>query len=445
MKRFISHEELARDSRFKRAGARGRLLESLPDDVDGVVALMEQVAPRLRERVEGTELEKVYDDLGPGYPFLTQFGSLHPEDPNVEVQLKVRLHGIFVGELQALEGAGRTLWDFPDAPWEFRMNMARQCWDESRHCQVFEKLLDHVGVEVGDYPETTTLFEAACADDPTLRVAGVNRCLEGLACDAFRAMIDYAKEADDSIMEQAIDFVLADELTHVRFGSNWVKQFTRSNPDKFREAKEFQRDVERRFSIGSGRSGRDDAVIGIAREERLEAGFTEEELRELAEIADQGPSRDTLVEAAKVLRARHLARSARRAGRADAPDAGGGRRGLTRGARGARPRCRPGGIEPCPGRCSARGHLGGGRTTRSPSTRNSAPRPATRVRRPPALTTSRSTTGRSSPAPTCCSICGAHAISTTRTISSARCGARWTSRGRRCSTSTCTASATAEA
>ena len=88
MKRFISHEELARDSRFKRAAARGRLLESLPDDVEGVVALMEQVAPTLRKRVEGTELEKVYDELGPGYPFLTQFGSLHPEDPNVEVQLR---------------------------------------------------------------------------------------------------------------------------------------------------------------------------------------------------------------------------------------------------------------------------------------------------------------------------------------------------------------------
>ena len=310
MKRFISHEELARDSRFKRAGARGRLLESLPDEVDGVVALMEHVAPTLHARVKGTELEKVYDELGPGYPFLTQFGSLHPEDPNVEVQLKVRLHGIFVGELQALEGAGRTLWDFPDAPWEFRMNMARQCWDESRHCQVFEKLLDHVGVDVGDYPETTTLFEAACADDPTLRVAGVNRCLEGLACDAFRAMIDYAKEAAGS--GHGAGHRLrppADELTHVRFGSNWVKQFTRSNPEKFREAKEFQRDVERRFSIGTGRSGRDDAAIGFAREERLEAGFTEEELRELAELADQGPSRDTLVEAAKVLRERHLARS----------------------------------------------------------------------------------------------------------------------------------------
>ena len=52
------------------------------------------------------------------------------------------MHGIFVGELQALEGAGRSLWDFPDAPWEFKMNMARQCWDEARHVQIYEKLLD---------------------------------------------------------------------------------------------------------------------------------------------------------------------------------------------------------------------------------------------------------------------------------------------------------------
>ena len=308
MKRFITHEELARDSRFKRAPARGRLLASLSDDVNEVVRLMEQVAPKLRERVEGTELEQVFDDLGPGFSFLTQFGVMRPGEPNLDTQLKVRLHGIFVGEMQALEGAGRTLWDFPDVPWEFKMNMARQCWDEARHCQIYEKLLEHAGAKVGDYPETTTLFETACADDPTLRVTGVNRCLEGLACDAFRAMIDYAKEANDRVMEQAIDFVLADELTHVRFGSNWVKQFTKNDPEKFAEAKKFQYEVERRFSLGSGRSGRDDATIGISREDRLEAGFTEEELDELEKIADSGPSRETLIEAAKLLRERHLAK-----------------------------------------------------------------------------------------------------------------------------------------
>ena len=308
MRRFISHEELARDSRFKRAPSRGRLLGSLSDDVDAVVRLMEEIAPKLRARVEGTELEQVFDDLGPGFSFLTQFGALRPGEPNLDTQLKVRLHGIFVGEMQALEGAGRTLWDFPDVPWEFKMNMARQCWDEARHCQIYEKLLEHVGAKVGDYPETTTLFEAACAADPTLRVTGVNRCLEGLACDAFRAMIEYAKEAGDTVMEQAIDFVLADELTHVRFGSNWVKQFTKDNPEKFAETKEFQKEVERRFSLGSGRSGREDASIGISRVDRLEAGFTEEEIDELEKLADAGPSRSTLVEAAKRLRERHLAR-----------------------------------------------------------------------------------------------------------------------------------------
>ena len=35
--------------------------------------------------------------------------------------LKARLHGICAGEMQAMEAAGRTLFDFPDAPWEFIM------------------------------------------------------------------------------------------------------------------------------------------------------------------------------------------------------------------------------------------------------------------------------------------------------------------------------------
>ena len=76
-----------------------------------------------------------------------------------------------------------------------------------------------VGGEIGEFPENTFLFETSCAEDPVLRVTGVNRCLEGLACDAFRGLIDYARETGDEVMAQAVDFVLADELTHVRFGS----------------------------------------------------------------------------------------------------------------------------------------------------------------------------------------------------------------------------------
>src|ERR1700732_4748957 len=52
--------------------------------------------------------------------------------PFDEETLRSRLHGIMTGEFQAMEAAGRTLFDFPDAPWEFQLDMARQVWDESR-------------------------------------------------------------------------------------------------------------------------------------------------------------------------------------------------------------------------------------------------------------------------------------------------------------------------
>ncbi|MCZ6464489.1 MAG: ferritin-like domain-containing protein [Proteobacteria bacterium] len=300
MKRFISPDELARDRRFKRSRARNQLLRSLPDDVDTVVRTLEKVAPKIRQRVEGTALEAVFDELGPGFSFLTASGGRQSGGQRSPLQLRLQLHGIYVGELQALEAAGRTLWDFPDAPWDFKMNMARQCWDEARHVQVFEKLIEHVDGTVGEFPESVFLFETSCADDPVLRVTGVNRCLEGLACDAFRSMIDYAVEVDDPLMAQALDFVLADELTHVRFGSEWVREFTKDDPEAAQRAKDFQRETDRRFSFGGGRE--------IAREERLEAGFTEEELAELEAIESEGPRRETLVRAAEILRDRHQAR-----------------------------------------------------------------------------------------------------------------------------------------
>jgi uncharacterized ferritin-like protein (DUF455 family) len=142
-----------------------------------------------------------------------------------------------------------------------------------------------------------------------MRVAGVNRGLEGLACDVFRDMIRYAEQVGDEKMRQAIDFVLADELTHVRFGSEWVKEFTKDDPERFKRTQEFRKQVDKQFSFGGARSDREDAAIPIAWEDRKEAGFSEEELRELAQLSGGGPSRKTLAEAARILRERHLARS----------------------------------------------------------------------------------------------------------------------------------------
>ena len=96
------------------------------------------------------------------------------------------MHGIFVGEIQALEGAGRTCWDFDtgdgreEAPFALKLDMARQCWDEARHVEISCKLSEHMGSEIGEFGEQVLLYEAACNPDPVLRLTGVNRALEGL-------------------------------------------------------------------------------------------------------------------------------------------------------------------------------------------------------------------------------------------------------------------------
>ena len=150
-----------------------------------------------------------------------------------------------------------------------------------------------------------------------MRVAGVNRGLEGLACDVFRDMIRYAEKTGDEKMCQAVDYVLADELTHVRFGSEWVREFTKGDPEYLERTQEYRRSVDKQFSFGGARSDREDAAIPIAWEDRIEAGFTEEELKELAELSVTGPSKETLREAARILREKHHAKVAAREARAE--------------------------------------------------------------------------------------------------------------------------------
>jgi len=309
MKRFIEHSELARDSRFVRQdNAQATVLAQLPDDVDTIVNVFDKFTPMIEESVRGTAAQPLFDEYGPAFALTVLNERLDPDSPASLTRLLLRMHGIFVGELQALEGAARSLWDFPDAPWEFKMNMARQCWDEGRHVQIFEKLLTHLGGEPGMFPESTFLFECACSEDPAMRVAGVNRGLEGLACDVFRDMIRYAEKTGDETMRQAIDYVLADEITHVRFGSEWVKAFTDGDPEHFKQTQEFRKQVDKQFSFGGARSDREDAAIPIAWEDRVEAGFTDDELTELNQLSGEGPTKATLLEVARILRDRHRAK-----------------------------------------------------------------------------------------------------------------------------------------
>ncbi len=163
--------------------------------------------------------------------------------------------------------------------------MARQCWDEARHVEISIKLGDHMGTDIGEYSEAVTLFEAACHPDPVFRLAGVNRALEGLAIDVFTTMRDFADEMGDPVLRFCEDWMLADEVTHVKMGSRWLREVTEGDQERRDAALEFQRTVDALFNFG-GRRGEDrDAAIILARRFREMAGFSTVEIDEIAEMA----------------------------------------------------------------------------------------------------------------------------------------------------------------
>ncbi len=256
MRKALPVEDLARDGRF----IRSRLEESIFDP--------RNANPEARARQ-----------------------GFHPENTEAPDAARALMHGIFVGEIQALEGAGRTCWDFEtgnggdEAPYELKLDMARQCWDEARHVEISVKLADHMGSELGEFGEGTFLYEAACNPDPVLRLTGVNRALEGLAIDVFNTMRDFGDATGDLVLRYAEDWMLADEVTHVKMGSDWLRKITANDPERRKEALEFQRTVDKLFSLGGFRGEEDDNPVHLARKFRAMAGFTEAEITELVDVA----------------------------------------------------------------------------------------------------------------------------------------------------------------
>src|SRR3954454_24525859 len=131
MKRILPVDELARDERFERI--------KIEDVVfDPRNALQQQSG---RDRRNGFRID---NEMAPD-------------------AARGLMHGIFVGEIQALEGAGRTCFDFdteglaastgPPAPFAWKLDMARQCWDEARHVEISCKLSEHMGSEIGEFGE----------------------------------------------------------------------------------------------------------------------------------------------------------------------------------------------------------------------------------------------------------------------------------------------------
>jgi uncharacterized ferritin-like protein (DUF455 family) len=215
-----------------------------------------------------------------------------------EVARRQRLHKHMHNEMQSLEMSAQSLAEFPDAPWELRMCLARQCWDESRHTRLLYRRLLQVGGRKGEFPVMNYEWSVTCmADSVWARLAIQNRTFEGGEIDLLGRLARMWADAGDMVTAELLEGILADEIQHVRFSNVWIRRMSKQDPGvlwKLASAVGFVRSVTHAFqpapgevnAVGVNMTGFEHVEVLANVADRRLAGFSEPEIAEILEQED---------------------------------------------------------------------------------------------------------------------------------------------------------------
>ncbi len=143
------------------------------------------------------------------------------------------LHDLLNSEFITVERMGRILADFPGIPWQMKLDMARQAWDEARHAEIVQRRLEELGGSVGMFRTSCWGWEQDVnRPDPLERLALSNMTFESESCKHLRDWIRKAKEGHDERSVQLLEFLLADEVNHVLYGIHWIDELTKDDPER---------------------------------------------------------------------------------------------------------------------------------------------------------------------------------------------------------------------
>lgn len=135
-----------------------------------------------------------------------------------------RLHRHMNNEVGSLEIAAQCLVDFPDAPWELQMQLARQAADESRHVEGLSRRLHALGGFKGEFPIFNFEWCVTNTQDTiAARLAIQNRTFEAGQMDLLGGLRNAWRDAGDAETAELLESILADEVNHVRFANRWIR------------------------------------------------------------------------------------------------------------------------------------------------------------------------------------------------------------------------------
>ena len=110
-------------------------------------------------------------------------------------------------------------------PLQFYEDWLKVADDEAKHFLMLSDRLKKLNCQYGDYPAHDGLWESAekTADSFPARLAIVPMVLEARGLDVTPNMIKMMEEQEDFETAEMLTMILADEITHVRAGSDWFK------------------------------------------------------------------------------------------------------------------------------------------------------------------------------------------------------------------------------
>jgi hypothetical protein len=142
-----------------------------------------------------------------------------------------KFHQLLYGEVETTDRMGKMLAEFPDLPWEMRLELAHQMWDEARHIEIVAKVCEQeLGAKLGYGPWPLAWWWMQNEADPLRRISVTNSWAERNLMQTLREWREHAAERGYTRIAELCDYVQADELTHVRLATKWIRQFTDDRP-----------------------------------------------------------------------------------------------------------------------------------------------------------------------------------------------------------------------
>lgn len=145
-----------------------------------------------------------------------------------EFTLRVLNNAIINLEVSTVEACARLMVEFPASPWEFKMDMSRQLWDEVRHAKAFARRVNELDGQLGYEESNLDLWNMATGESLPVRLAIHQRIGEWIGVDGALWLTSVLAEKGDHETSRIIEFVSRDEMTHVGFGNKWIRQFCKA-------------------------------------------------------------------------------------------------------------------------------------------------------------------------------------------------------------------------